>query len=235
MKHFNTLLAACFLLFSLSVPSQGQGSFRITLTSIDQPDGNSVIDYFFKEHLVAMHITPEATKKSTLQIKSILNLKDESTIILRDENNGKKTGMKINNNANAMMFNRAVPEDKVTITPTNEAKVIDGYNCKKYIVVGNDFTSEHWMSEEVKVDYKEVVKALGMNKRMGNRMMTYAKYDNLLNGFPIEINITDKKGRKSQLRYSNISTTILDEKVFSTEGYQIQEMPMNPMMMQEQR
>jgi hypothetical protein len=75
------------------------------------------------------------------------------------------------------------------ITPTAETKVINGYNCKKYMVSFMMMNSEYWLSKDVK-GYDEL-KAIGakMAKSFeGNPMlkqMNIAAMMDKLDGFPV--------------------------------------------------
>ena len=120
----------------------------------------------------------------------------------------------------------------IQVTPTDEARQIAGYNCRKYLVSGMMMNSQYWLSkdvkgyEEVKEIGKKIAGVFSQNPMM--KQMNIAGMMGQLDGFPVQMVMNIMKGT-STTTLKKIEKKSLDKSLFSVpEGYtQMQsQMPM---------
>jgi Domain of unknown function (DUF4412) len=111
---------------------------------------------------------------------------------------------------------------KQKITKTDEKRVINGYNCTKYIVKGDDGVSDVWTTTEVKYTFEDVFKSIQNFNGQKGKDNEFIESQADIGGFPIEIYAKNKKGSESmKMTISEIKQGEVDESLFSIDGYQV--------------
>ena len=152
-----------------------------------------------------------------------------SMTILVDNAKGKQYMLM---NANGQKMAMALPvntTDKATaaakdpkVTITKETKTVDGYKCTKVITETEEQKADLWVTQDVGMQYADFYKM--MNSAKGPQGGSMVKIPDLktVKGFPVEIISTDKKKAETvTIKIKNISKAKVDQKLFSTEGYQM--------------
>jgi hypothetical protein len=121
----------------------------------------------------------------------------------------------------------------IQVTPTQETRQIDGYNCQKYLVSGMMMNSDYWISkdvkgyEEVREIGKKVATIFDENPMM--KQMNIAGMMGQLDGFPVQTVMNVMKGTITTT-LKKIEKKPLDKSLFSVpDGYTL-EQSKTPMM-----
>lgn len=169
--------------------------------------------YYSDGKLIAVDIT---TPGGNGKMRSIFNSTDNTVIALMNEG-GKKVAMKMGIPQLEDLDAKSA-ESSYSVEETNEKRDIDGYPCRKYIITTEQGTSEVWVTNKIKGNLYDVI-ASGVRGRKGKW------YNNArdVKGFPLEIRtVSDEE--ETVVKFRNIKPGKVDPSVFSTEGYEVQDM-----------
>jgi outer membrane lipoprotein-sorting protein len=113
-------------------------------------------------------------------------------------------------------------ESEFTITDLGNTKVINGYNCREYLIEHEDGTTNAWLTNDIDADYEGVLRAMAMQTRQkkgknGNQPIIPFK------GFPIQTTTVSEDGKETvETTYSNLRFGAdIDKSVFDLEGVEI--------------
>ncbi|MEM9928377.1 MAG: DUF4412 domain-containing protein, partial [Bacteroidota bacterium] len=122
-----------------------------------------------------------------------------------------------------------VANDRFTFTQTGERKVIDGYNCEKFIIEDTQegYRTESWVTQDIKVNSYDIFSGMmgmfggGPAKQKNSPANAFAGgYE----GFPILAITTDGKSthetRFKNLKFGEVEA---DRSLLQTDGIQIQD------------
>lgn len=114
-----------------------------------------------------------------------------------------------------------IEDQNIKVDKTNETKDIDGYNCRKYVVTSDNGVYEFWVTKEIKGNLYSLFSNIYKTKQS-----QFQKEWGSLDGFTLEAKLKDNKSpdKVVTMQMKNINTTKPDDKVFSTEGYTLQDM-----------
>lgn len=162
-------------------------------------------------------IKPEMDDKQ--ETVMIYNTESQTITTLIDQK-GEKSGMKMK--MPKMKMNSEDMDDiDFTVTPTDETKTIQGYECKKYLIESSDYTGHAWITEEVDINFQRIFSFLN-NKKKGNSKMP--KFGNM-DGFAMETYSKNKKKDEEYLmKIVDLKVGEVDESIFDTSGYAITDM-----------
>ncbi len=225
MKKLFLLGFGIFINLSIAHAGKFEGSFSIKV----EPGKSNVKKEMATEMEVSMKgnqilVMPNGPEKDKgAKTKFLLNTTDNTTMILMD-NNGNKHAMKRATNEQGMRTN---PHDDTKVTETKENKVIDGYKCRKVVIESGTSKTEAWFTNEVELLCTDLSLALTAARGPGADWAGLGTKQ--IQGCPILLTTTDKKTKAEHtLHIVNIKKGPVDEKLFSTVGYTISEMPGPP-------
>lgn len=147
-------------------------------------------------------------------------VKKPNNLMIYDKQNGSVT--KINtelyeNKALKEFIEYETYDSKKTETEmerTADIKEIDTYIARKYLVEGDDYEGEVWMSAEVDLDYDLFAK-----------LMEYQKLDlGTMYGFPLEMHISFKNGDKMDWSIKSIEEGDPDKTLLDVSDYELIDM-----------
>ncbi len=209
------IISALFsLLFAGGIFAQksGEGTFTVVSESAAMKEANASMECFLKDGNLLMKVHSE--QLGGMLVNILMDSKTNSKYMLMD--NGGKTAIKIKT---PPMVAGATP----VVTETNEKKVIDGYNCHKFIIKSDKNTSDVWVTSDVDFSFAEIFGAL--TKSTGISTVPAG-----LKGCPVLISSSDNNGAKTTLSLKNFKKTSVDSKMFDLTGYSITEMDLPAMM-----
>lgn len=164
------------------------------------------------------------------QTRMILNTQDGKTTMITTDKKGQTSGfrMKMPGARSAAESSVENVMDGITIEETNETRVIDGYNCRKYIVTDTkrETVTESWVTTEAGINSREIfagmMSAFGgkAGKQKGGPGTALAGgYD----GFPI-LSISNDGKSTYTMRFKDLKVgeANMDKSVLDTSGVQIQ-------------
>lgn len=175
---------------------------------------------FDPEHMAWV---PEG-KDTKEQMRLVFDLKEKMNYTLMTDKKGKRTGIKMK----AMRITVSDVDDKDDDTPTqvvrtNETKTIEGHNCRKYTYKNDDGHGEAWIAEDIKFNAFEA-----MGNMVGARADNWQKAP--YQGMVLEstwYSTNDKE--KVEMYTRNLVVGKVDAALFSTAGYEMQDMTNLPM------
>lgn len=113
-------------------------------------------------------------------------------------------------------------ESEYTITDLGNTKVINGYNCREYLIEHEDGTTNAWLTNDIEADYEGVLRAMATQMRQkkgknGNQPIIP------FNGFPIQTTTVSEDGKETvETTYSNLRFGAdIDKSVFDLEGVEV--------------
>ncbi|MEZ4825013.1 MAG: DUF4412 domain-containing protein [Bacteroidia bacterium] len=119
--------------------------------------------------------------------------------------------------------NTSVDKGTYSVTPTGKTRVIEGYNCKEYIVETDKEINHVWLTEEISMDVTSLtdfVKVKDSNGGMTDFTNVYK-----INGFMLESHIETKgKDETTDIFIKNLKIGSVNAGVFSTDGYTVTDM-----------
>ena len=208
-------------------PNSFLGSFDIHIESSKNTSVEKISIASTEEKTLLMPIFSDPKESET---KIIFNNEDATmTTLIFDKKKNQKTGIKmkmpkitVTNSETIQTKGQNVPT-KYTFTETNETKDIDGYTCKKYIYEDDKATTTSWVTQEIKGNMGGImnlvsIKNKGKNQDISNQLSK-------MQGFMLESSSINKiSGEITTIKIKNIHLNTPEEKVFSTEGYQVQDL-----------
>jgi len=121
----------------------------------------------------------------------------------------------------------------IQVTPTEETRMIAGFNCRKYLVSGMMMNSEYWLSKDV-TGYDEL-KEIGkkgagiFDENPIMKQMNIAGMMSQLDGFPVQMVMNIMKGT-STTTLKKIEKKTLDKSLFAVPAGYTQTQSKMPMM-----
>ncbi|WP_027002577.1 DUF4412 domain-containing protein [Hugenholtzia roseola] len=166
------------------------------------------------QEIIGMEVLGK-TETSKPQSQSVLDFQNQAMVILM-ENEGANMAVVSAFPKEMQTQEQAANEKPVKVTKTNEKKSILGYPCAKYIIESDDFVSNAWITQDIKIEQFKAMRAFVMaNKKQEQNPMTQIE-----EGFVLEMENTDKKtGDKSFILVKEVK--LEDAKSFQMSNYQI--------------
>jgi len=194
---------------------------------------NMTINYSFKGYECASVMNFEKNRYSGID-RMIMDFKEGKSIILSTDKKGKKTGVKMDMKGINMITKSAVAKEENNIQKgesslqaTEETKIIEGYKCMKYLHEGEKYTSEIWVTQDAKLDAVTWNNALvqAFANTSGPSQNAYMKLS--MKGIAIQTHMIPKDGRSQEctMTMKNIKPGVAMAEMFSTQGYDVTEMP----------
>lgn len=157
------------------------------------------------------------------KVRTIYDTKNNTMTFLTEKDGSGKFGM-----VRPMVeYNLTESDSKnAKITATGETKKIDSYTSAKMIAESDESTTEMWVTEETGLTYQDVLALVNKGKGPASNYAYNMKNYKDLKGVPLEMTITSKKnpGDITIVKIMNIVKGKTDDRVFSTEGYQVMDM-----------
>ncbi|HPI53401.1 MAG TPA: DUF4412 domain-containing protein [Chitinophagaceae bacterium] len=207
-------------------------SMTMELDYPEKPKNNGSISYYYKDYDCAAVMKFEKSKQSSDRI--IMNFKLGKTTMLMTDKHGRKTGLVMELRTMDWAVKsaykkeiKAIESGEATIKETNEYKVIEGYKCRKYIYDNERYTSEMWVTKDAKLNQAQLNKAWNsafMHSADPNQSV-YAKVG--MHGVLIQTHMMPKENRMDEciMTFKDIRTGSVPAEMFSTAGYDVEEMP----------
>lgn len=207
-------------------------SFTMQMEYVEKPKNNGTIQYYFKEYDCVSVMNFERSKGS--MDRMIMNFKEGKSVMLMTDKKGKKTGMRMELKMIDWAAKAAVKKDQTmlengeaSVKATDEYKVIEGYKCRKYVYENEKYTSEMWVTNDAKLDYLKINHAMYSvfaSSKDPNQNMYYKAG---MKGVTIQTHLMpkDKRMQECIMTMKDIHLGNVPAEVFSTEGYDIMDMP----------
>lgn len=176
---------------------------------------NLTMHYTFDTWATGMEmITEDGTTRILMD-----NQEGKMTVITEDD--GKTSGIRMRQPK--VEYGDFVPEEsEFTITDLGNTKVINGYNCREYLIEHEDGTTNAWLTTELDIDRDAIIRAMSaqMRQKKNNNFSANAF---AVEGFPIESTSVTKDGKETtKMTYYNLKfggDTNMD--VFDIRGIEI--------------
>ncbi len=191
------------------------GSFKWKIINLknDKPvkNGTATLHYFFDHYLTA--IRPDNISRSTTITTIIYDLYDKK-VTTKVENSEKKM-------ATIIKIAEVAPvQVDIEIKPTQDAEVIEGYTCKKYLVESETSFGEVWVAEELFNNFANTDHRIpfinGENSLPGL---------SVLKGLPMKGNYTIREsGQRVALTVSDMKVGDVNQDVFTLVGFEVMDM-----------
>ncbi|MCB0790506.1 MAG: DUF4412 domain-containing protein [Flavobacteriales bacterium] len=201
------------------------GSFRFEVHNYagDQEQKNSPMDIFYAftdDRMAFRPTSPDIRDKVT----TVFDLKEKRMYMLTENAKGERTGMKMKMlRVNVDKGANDGAED-VQVERTDETRTIEGHTCRKYLARSSDGHSEAWVAEDIAFDLKKAFGRMVSGQRAQQwQRMPYGQ------GLVMEMTWwkADSNERMT-LTTHDLRTGSVDETVFDTSGYTIQDLTALP-------
>ncbi|HMN05215.1 MAG TPA: DUF4412 domain-containing protein [Flavobacteriales bacterium] len=148
----------------------------------------------------------------------VFDLKSKVNYTLMTDKKGKRTGVKMKAMRVTMNDVEGNEKSEGKVERTNETKVIEGHTCRKYIFSDDDGRGEAWIAEDVKFNAFEALGSMVGSRADRWQMAPYQ-------GMVMENTWTSTDGKeKVVMRTRDLVVGKVDKSLFSTAGYEIQDM-----------
>lgn len=162
--------------------------------------------------------------------RMILNTETGKTTMVTIDKDGKKTGVRMRMPGMRSTMESAVEETttRYTIEATGERKVIDGYNCEKFIVTDTEegIVTESWITKEAGMNVQEVFSGMmnmfgaAKQKNPGVTSAMSSAYE----GFPIySISNDGKSTFETRFRAIKAGADKMDKTILDVTGVPVQD------------
>lgn len=232
MKTLTTFIVFCFFAgYAIAQSGEGEpvtpsefiGSFTMEVTGykkgkVDEKSSMKV-DYYFDEYKMALAPTLDKKEKTTM----IFDRRDKSMTTLIDKD-GEKSGMKMKMPKLKLdqMRGDKDADTEFSYERTGETKTIDGYQCRKYLMEGEDYKGYAWVAEDFAIDFSSLFSFIDFGNKKNN---PNAFSLDEVNGFPLESHIEFKDKKESvDTKIKNIQSGQVDAAVFDTSDYNIMDL-----------
>lgn len=176
---------------------------------------------------IATRINEVDRKGNAQEMQNIFDTQDGTTTLITSEN-GQRSGTRVRMPSFNIDVSDEVAEelDKYTMTNTGETKVINGYNCTKWVVTNKETgeVTESWITQDIDLDAQEVFTGImrmsgGKPGQANNNLAPYE-------GMAVLTTMTDKKGTKTTVEYQDIRVgeANVDRSILDTSGVDIQDL-----------
>jgi hypothetical protein len=201
------------------------GSYRMEVNSFkngteEKDSPNSIVMAFTSDR---MAMVPQAAKGDE-EMRMVFDLRNKHTYTLMTDEKGQRTGMKMK----MMQVNvegGAEGESDVKVVRTDETKVIEGHTCRKYTYSDKEGKGEAWIAEDLDFDMMGAFRQMVGGKGAEDWQQIGTK------GVVMENTWTSADGKEKVVMYTkDLVVGKVDEALFSTYGYEVQDMTAFPMM-----
>jgi len=158
---------------------------------IDDGKKPTNINYFFAEE--GSYIGSAMGLEKNEEILTVLDLPSETAHMFMNMGEQKST-MSFGLNFEKVVEN-AAETSEVSITPTDNSKMILGYNCYEYLVEGNNFHGSVWVTDEADVSFDKSFYQM-KNKKFKALKSTDQSWMATIDGLTMETTITDTSRKK---------------------------------------
>lgn len=205
-------------------PLSFTGSYRMEVHSFksgkEEKDSPMNVVMAFKPDGMAM--VPNTGGKE--EMRMVFDLRNKFTYTLMTDDKGQRSGMKMKMMKVNVEGTDDGSVDDTKVTRTNETKVIEGRTCRKYIYSDSEGSGEAWLAEDLKWDMMAVMKQMMSGK--GAEGWQKSGMDGLM----MENTWTSTDGKEKVVMHTrDVVQGKVDEALFSTAGYEIQDMTAFPM------
>lgn len=206
-------------------PSSFIGSFTLSSSEYKngklQKDNPVVMNYHIDKFQFATEM--ESQDEEVTEMIMIYDRQTRKSTMKTVKGNEKTAMITKIPNIKVGVSNTSVDEGNYSITPTGKTRVIEGYNCKEYLVETEKEINHIWLTEEISMDVTSLtdfVKVKDSNGGMTNFSNVYK-----INGFMLESHIEIKgKDETTDIYIKNLKIGSVDTGVFSTDGYTVTDM-----------
>jgi hypothetical protein len=208
-------------------PSSFNGSFDMdmeTWKNGKQKD-DGTISWYIRDYDVA--IRPEIESDGKRQSARMIIQRKKGIMIMLNEDSDEKTGMVMKMKTLSVDLTETESAEQLenmnVEVDRNTRKNINGYDCYKVRTWDETFESISWVTEDLDLDMRQLFSFLSIQPGGKN---PYEEKFSHIRGMVIESTSTDKKtGEKDILTLNNIVKGSPDGTMFSTEGYDLMQMP----------
>lgn len=169
-----------------------------------------------------MALLPHTDKKEG-EMRMVFDLKDKYTYTLVTDKKGERTGIKMKARpVHAEDDSTSMAGRDTKVARTEETKLVEGHNCRKYTYSNEDGTGEAWIAEDIPFNAFEALANM-----MGSRSSKWQQAP--YHGMVMENTWNAKNGKEQVKMYTrDLVLGKVDPALFSTDGYAIQDMTSMP-------
>jgi hypothetical protein len=201
-------------------PNSFKGSFTMLIHSYkkDKEEKDSPMTMRLWSTSDMLAVQPLVDKAQMQEMRMVMDLRNRQQYMLMKDEKGKGTAIKqpmppVRTN------DKQEKEGEMTVQRTTETRTIDGHLCHKYIGTSAEGTWTAWVAEDVKMPLEEFGRAFSAGK--ANRPPS-----GKVEGMPLESTFVSADGRDKIVMYiRDLKLGTVDEAAFSTDGYEVMEMP----------
>jgi hypothetical protein len=209
------------------VPLDFTGSYRMEMHSFkngtEEKDSPANIKMAMTPERMAMLPINKGGKE---EVRMVFDLKAKRTYTLITDAKGDRNGIVMK----MMKFNVAgagttKPEENVKLLRTNDTKVIDGHTCRRYTYTSADGNGEAWIAEDITFDIMSAFARMAGS--MPGKHFQNVGFDGLM----MENTWNSADGKERMVMHTrDLQVGKVDEAIFSTAGYTLQDMTSLPAM-----
>jgi len=207
------------------VPLTFTGGYRMEIHSFKngKEEKDSPVNMRMAFRPDGMAMVPDADQQEG-SMRMVFDLKNKHTYTLMTDETGERTGMKMKMMKVNVEGEPDAGKDDVKVIRTDETKVIDGHTCRKYTYSDKEGSGEAWIAEDIKMDMMAPFKQMMGGKKPENWQKA------MLDGVIMENTWTSTDGKEKVVMHTkDLVIGKVDEALFSTAGYEIQDMTNFPM------
>lgn len=171
-------------------PSSYQFKHRVDMRMTSGKDGKDSVNlnYFLPETGNFMCTMVEG--QEAMGSLSVIDL-DKSAMFMFMDQGGSKTRMAIDLDMKSAN-DEAAEETNYVVTKTGKTKMILGYNCEEYLIVGEDMKINGWVTKEVDIRFPEAFYDVEQKDQADQAWV------NEMDGFAMEMTMVDTSKKKPQ-------------------------------------
>ncbi|MTB52716.1 DUF4412 domain-containing protein [Lewinella sp. W8] len=180
------------------------------------------------EELFGLEMASDQASEATSRM--IFNTQTGKTTLVTTDKKGEQSAfrMRVPKLNKSRLWDMEDMEERFSITATGERKVINGYNCEKYIVkdLEEGTTTTSWITKDVGMNAQDVFSNFANMAGAGkNNLPSPEKFAAAYEGFPIESTTTDGK-TTFIMTFTDIKIGAdkMDKKVLDLTGVEVQDM-----------
>lgn len=203
------------------VPLGMTGTFRMEMHSFkngkEEKDSPANVRMSMTDDRIAMI---PMTSEGNEEVRIFFDLKNKHSYTLMTDKNGQRSGIKMKMMKFSSEPGSAEKSDSdAKMVRTSESKVIEGLTCQKYTYTSKEGSGEAWIAEELNFDLMKVFAQ--MSGSTPNKDWQKVPYSGLM----MENTYTSADGKENVKMYiKDLQVGKVNEAMFSTEGYQVQDM-----------
>jgi hypothetical protein len=223
------ILILFFLIFSIKstkTPAQSfNGSFLMTFSSEKDYSDYPMRWYAHNsssEKKIAMEVQDEMIVKGVSRRILFDNADSTWTMLIAFNSIKQATRIRV-----ASVFSDTMFQKKIKIIKTKESKILSGYKCRKIITESAGYTTEIWMTEDIKFDMLTIYKLLSHCGMLSDNVKKGDWYKAIgLHGMAIQVMSINKiSGDAYTMRISEIKTNDIRPEFMSLTGFRISDIP----------